>query len=126
MQAGAQNAHLFKGTTSNTLRSSLFANTKAFSSAQLQYRTQTISQAMATNPHIEALSALNGSTIYINPAMTAVTNLNTFWDNSAMIAHEVVHNVTGLTDEDIQSRLGLKVDSNNTKNISDKLKQDCF
>ncbi|MGC1483395.1 MAG: hypothetical protein WA789_06335 [Candidatus Acidiferrum sp.] len=125
MQAGAQNAQLFNGSTSNALHSSLYANTPAFHAAQAQFGNQTIGQAMAANRGIEALSALNGNGIYINPGLTVLTATNTFWDNSAMIAHEVVHNVTGLTDSEIQSALSLKV-SEITKNISDKLKGDCF
>ena len=128
MQAGAQNAQLINGTTSNALRSSLFDGnppSAAYHTAQAQFKNQTISQAMAANPGIEALSVLNGNSIYINPQLTAISASNSFWDNAAMIAHEVVHNVTGFTDDEIQSRLGLKV-SNITKNISNKLKSDCF
>jgi len=127
MQAGAQNAKLSNGTTSDALRSSLFANSspQLYHAAQGQFTTMTVKQAMASNPGMEAISALNGNSIYINPALTAITKTNTFWDNSAMIAHELVHNVTGLTDSEIQTRLGLKV-SDITKNISDKLKADCF
>jgi hypothetical protein len=128
MQAGAQNAQLFNGTTSNALRSSLYANSSpaAFRSAQAVFGNQTISQTMAANPGIEALSVLGGNSIYLNPGMTALSATNTFWDNAAMIAHEVVHNVSGLGDDQIQSALGLRVNLNNTKNISDKLKRDCF
>jgi hypothetical protein len=128
MQAAAQNAQLFNGTTSNALRSSLYANSSpaAFRAAQSKFANQTISQTMAANKGIEALSAFNGNSIYINPALTALSAANTFWDNAAMIAHELVHNVSGLSDDAIQSALGLKVDTNNTKNISDKLKSDCF
>ena len=123
MQAGAQNAQLFNGTTSNALRSSLYSGLKdAYASAQAQFGSQTISQAMAIDPNTVALSALEGNSIFVNPALM---QSGTFWNNAANIAHEVAHNVTGLTDSEIQDRLGLTVQKDTT-NISDKLKKDCF
>lgn len=39
--------------------------------------------------------------------------------------HELLHNVTGLTDPDLQSALGLP-DGNGSDNISQKLLTDCL
>ena len=53
------------------------------------------------------------------------TATNTFWDNSALVANELVHKITGVINQEIQSALGLKF-SETRKNISDKLKGDCL
>jgi hypothetical protein len=39
--------------------------------------------------------------------------------------HEVIHNMTGLTDPDIQRALGLD-ETKPSDNITQKLKKDCF
>lgn len=44
--------------------------------------------------------------------------------NMSLFRHERLHNLTGMVDEAIQDKLVLKVDSKNTKNISDKLLTD--
>ena len=62
-----------------------------------------------------------GTTIYINPLLIG-TNLV---GNEALLFHEALHEL-GLGDQDIQTALGIKVDPNNTKNISDKLRSDCI
>jgi len=61
-----------------------------------------------------------GDTIYINPALIG----NSVAQNEALLLHESLHSL-GLDDTAIQTALGIKVDPNNTNNISNRLRTDC-
>ncbi len=63
-----------------------------------------------------------GQDIYINSARI---NPSDYYDNLAIVLHEVLHNVTSLTDGDIQGAFGLST-NRVTNNITLKLLKDCF
>ena len=52
-------------------------------------------------------------------------NLNNYYQNLATVLHEILHNVTGLSDDAIQTALGLST-SQVSNNITQKLLKDCF
>jgi RHS repeat-associated protein len=83
---------------------------------------QMIGNLFARNPNgLTAETVLGGRAIFINPALIG----GSLGSNQSLLFHEAIHEL-GLVDETIQEALGLKVDSRNTKNISDKLFRDCF
>jgi hypothetical protein len=73
------------------------------------------------NPNAAAVAQLSGSNIYINASWV---NGMSDVDRQAMLLHELVHNITGKTDDVLQSALGLMVGAA-SQNIGDKLR-DCF
>jgi hypothetical protein len=110
-----------EGRASSILEASLYANTANAASAAAQYGNLTIGQFQAQNPGTVAQSQLNGNTVYINPSLI---NPGNFYQNLGTMLHEILHNVTGLTDGDIQSALGLGGGVSN--NITQRLIKDCF
>jgi RHS repeat-associated protein len=68
-----------------------------------------------------AEASVNGPQVWINPYLV---NPGNFAESSALIAHEVLHNL-GLLDSTIQTDLGLPV-TPLSKNIGDKIQADCF
>jgi len=73
-------------------------------------------------PGVAAVSQLGGHNIYVNPAMI---NVSAYWKNLGLVFHEVTHNITGLTDNDIQRALGLS-ENVPSDNIANQLRKDCF
>jgi RHS repeat-associated protein len=83
---------------------------------------QTIGNDFARNPGgLTAETVLGGNIIYINPSLIS----NLVPTDEALLFHESLHEL-GLIDQQVQSALGLKVGSTNTKNISNKLFKDCI
>jgi hypothetical protein len=68
-----------------------------------------------------AVASLNGNEVYISPYLV---NPGDFTVDSALIAHEVLHNL-GMDDPTIQTKLGIDV-TPISSNIGDKLQTDCF
>jgi hypothetical protein len=68
-----------------------------------------------------ALSSVNGPQVWINPGFV---NPADYLTDSALIAHETLHNL-GLLDDKIQGLLGIDVTPISV-NITDKLRTDCF
>jgi hypothetical protein len=122
VEADAANLNIQNGYANTTLESSLYANTPQAASAVAQYGSETIGQYFAQNPSTVAEAQLNGNTIYINPALV---NPNSYFQNLGVVLHEILHNVTGLTDNAIQSAFGLST-SGVSDNITQKLIKDCF
>jgi RHS repeat-associated protein len=122
VQADAANLDIENGAGSTSLQASLYANTAVAGNAATQFGNQTIGQFFSTNPGVAAEAQLNGNTIYINPSMI---NLNNYYQNLATVLHEILHNVTGLSDDAIQTALGLST-SQVSNNITQKLLKDCF
>jgi hypothetical protein len=102
----------------------LWSNSPARNAARMRYGSQTVSDYFDKNLGTSALAAPNGTSVYIRSQY--VNGLRTANEVGAMLMHEVLHNVTGLVDEVIQEQLGIRVDSRNTKNITDRLLRDCF
>jgi hypothetical protein len=66
---------------------------------------QTIANEFARNPNgLTADTVLNGSTIFINPALIG-GNLTS---NEGLLFHETLHEL-GMVDTDIQAALGIRV-----------------
>jgi ribosomal protein S2 len=72
-------------------------------------------------PGVWAISELGGSNIYVNAARW----VGGMKSNMATLMHEVLHNITGKTDDQLQDALKLKV-QDDTSNISHKLQKDCI
>ena len=83
--------------------------------------TGTVGSTLA-QPGAEAVAQLGGPDIYINSSSISSTD---FYGNQGLVLHEVMHNITGLTDADIQKALGLSQQSD-TSNIANKLVSDCL
>lgn len=77
---------------------------------------------MIGKPGTVAVSQLGGPKIYVNPTMI---NPHDYFQNLGLVFHEVLHNVTGLTDPDIQRAFGLDQDKPSS-NIAQKLINDCL
>jgi RHS repeat-associated protein len=121
MAAGSVNIE--DATTANIARAELYRDTPLYNSAVASFGSQTIAQATGPSSGIAAFAELSGSTVYIdsrwiNPSGSA------YYDRVATMMHELIHNATGLTDPDIQRALGLP--SGASRNISDRLKKDCW
>jgi RHS repeat-associated protein len=69
-----------------------------------------------------AVASLVGHDIYFNPANIKASD---FYFNLGTALHEALHNITGLTDTDMQRALQIK-EQDNSENISKKLMKDCF
>jgi hypothetical protein len=128
LQQGIANANVLNGVGSTTLRSSLFANSLGLTAAVGKFGGQTIDTALklgTDGPGIKnnALAQFNGRNIYVDPSDLSGAAAN-YYVNQATIAHEAIHNITGLSDRDIQDALNLPHAL--SQNITGKLKQDCW
>ena len=108
------------GTTSGVFVSSLY-NGPAARTGQAVNPTLTVAQDMASGG-IGAMSDLFGNRIFIS---TQYFDTIGSGYAIAVIAHELLHNITGKTDDGLQSALGIPV-TNNSNNITLKLLGDCF
>jgi RHS repeat-associated protein len=122
VRAGAQAANIMNGVGSTVSLSSLYATSPDPTIQQnANTITGTVGDRLAT-PGTVAVAQLGGPAIYVDPAKFNVAD---YWTNLSIVFHEVLHNVTGLTDPDIQRKLGLD-ESKPSHNITEKLKKDCF
>ena len=98
-------------------------NTPVAASAAAQYGSVSITQYMTIMaPNAAAVAQANGSNIYINASWVNGMGVG---DRQAMLLHEILHNITGKFDEDLQGSLGVPVGAA-SQNIGDKLKRDCL
>jgi hypothetical protein len=122
VRAGAQAANISNGIGSTVPRSSLYATSP---NPDIRRNANTISGTIgsyfASNPEAVALSQLGGSNIYVNPGRINAD----YYQNVGIAFHEVIHNITGTVDSDIQRALGLK-EASITDNITKKLIKDCL
>ncbi len=122
VRAGAATANFINGVGGNVPLSSLYATSPHAGVRQAgRSATGTVGDKLA-QPGTVAVSQLGGPDIYINPAMIDPRN---YLGNLGTAFHEIVHNVSGLTDPDIQRALGIK-EQPVTHNITEKLLKDCF
>ncbi len=123
VQAGASNALFLNGVGSSVTMASLYSTSPVPGVVQAgSTLTGTVSDFIAANPGTVAVAQLGGADIYLNAALIDPAN---YYQDIAVVLHEVLHNVTGLTDTDIQRALGLKGTSV-SNNITQKLLKDCF
>jgi len=131
VEAGASNAQFLDGVGSSATMASLYAGASNPRVGQLgALLPGTVGQDIATNPMgVVADAQLGGNLIYLNGTLiSALLNGNypaVGFDVTSVTLHELVHNLTGLTDPDIQRALGLS-QGGVSDNISQKLKADCF
>jgi RHS repeat-associated protein len=119
---GASNADFHNGVGSTVPLSSLYETSpNPLVARNAPFIPGTVGDAMK-GPGTVALAQLGGNNIYLN---TGIIDPSNFAANVGTLFHEVVHNVTGLTDSDIQRSLGLP-ESPITSNITNKLMKDCW
>jgi hypothetical protein len=100
----------------------IYGNSPAANAASNAYGTESMAQYMSLNPNVAAVSQAPGSNIYINAAWV---NGMTTSQQTAMLLHELLHGITGLTDDAIQGALGLPTNTA-SQNIGNKLQADCL
>jgi hypothetical protein len=123
---GAGNAVVLDGTKATTVpQASLSANAPSAAAASQRFGSMTVAQYFASTPSTVADSQLKGNQIYINPGMI-FGNPGDVTLNSAYALHEVIHNVTGLTDSEMQALLPTLTVQFDSANITKKLILDCF
>ena len=123
LRAAATQAVFVNGIGNGTPYASLFANSPLpFVARAAAGLPGTIGDQFRMNPGLVALAEPGGRNIYINPALINPADAR---GNRGFVAHETTHNVTGLGDENLQSRLGLPITPISV-NISNRLIQDCF
>lgn len=120
---GAASAKVQDGTDSAVPMSSLYAN-----AATAEARTQgpiqnpgTVGQNLAKAGNYEA-SELGGNSIYIAAQKPGFGNWLYLVGEAA---HEVIHNVSGLADNEVKGKLGLDPQKS-SENITKKIALDCF
>ncbi len=120
VQAAASAVEFVDGTTSGALVQSLYAGRPELERAVNP--SQTVAQALAASPATNAMATLLSSTVYIRPS--SFSYYGSGWI-MATVLHELLHNITGLTDPDLQRNLGLS-DSGGSVNITLRLAADCL
>jgi len=120
VEQGAANAVFLEGVESTTTMQSLLQTSPIIANRSL-YVGGTVGEYFVTDPYAVAIAQLGGPDIYLNQGQISPSDT---YGNLATVMHEVLHNVTGMTDQQIQGRLGLPRASSN--NITGKLRADCF
>jgi len=121
--AGAASAVFFNGDGSTVSLASTYANSPIPGVAQAgSGLSGTVGSYIASNPGTVALAQLGAPGIYLNASLI---NTGNYYQDISVLLHELLHNVTGLTDPDIQSAFGLST-SAPSDNITQKLLKDCF
>ena len=90
---------------STVLYASLYSNTVLAAAAAAQWKATTIGGYIAANPNTKAIAELNGNRVYLNQKWWG-GNYN---EDLATVMHELVHNITGLTDSDIERILDIEI-----------------
>jgi RHS repeat-associated protein len=121
---GISDAAVTNGVGSNVPISDLFKNAtdpEAIAEGQ-EYAPGTTVGDVLNQKGVRAVSQLKGNSIFVSPSLFKGTDP---FGNMATLLHEVLHNILGKTDKQIQNALGLKVQQK-SENISTQLKKDCF
>jgi RHS repeat-associated protein len=113
VHAGADAANFINGVGSNVPLQDLYPSNLHVSG--------TVGGKLA-EPGTVAVASLVGHDIYFNPANIKASD---YYFNLGTAMHEVIHNITGLTDPDVQRKLGID-EQHASSNITDKLIKDCF
>ena len=123
VRAGAAAAVFVNGVGSSVAMASLYASSPVPGIQQSAGSIAgTVGGFIAANPGTVAVAQLGGSAIYLNSSLISP---GAYYTDLAVLLHEILHNITGLTDSDIQSALGLP-ETNVSDNITQKLLRDCF
>jgi len=107
------------GTQSTNVVASLYANSVLTKSLGPEAKSTEIREIITKEKDgkaIKALAELNGNKIYLNPKWWWGGEY--FLDDLSTVMHELIHNVTGLTDADFESR--------GFEGLSNVLKTKCF
>jgi hypothetical protein len=132
LQSKAKSLIIREGMGSTALIGSLYAGpAEAAGRARQAYEDDkhkttgwTVGQQFALNPKgTAAMAVLFGNVVYVNTALVGKWDVKS---QAAMLFHETLHTLTGMTDDALQNRLGIEIDRDNTKNISDKIKKECL
>jgi hypothetical protein len=122
VRLGAANVNIQNGTNSSVLKADLYANTTLYAAAQAQFGATTVGQYQQLNPGTVAQAELKGNDIYIN---SSLIDPYAYYQNLGVTLHEILHNVTGLTDPDIQTKFFGK-SGGLSDDITQKLIKDCL
>jgi hypothetical protein len=82
----------------------------------------TVQQNFLNNPNTNAMAVLGGNGIYINPGYFGASSL---YLDVGTVMHELLHNLTGLTDDQIESNLGI-TNAVGSYGITIQLLANCF
>jgi hypothetical protein len=104
------------------MRKMFYGNSPAAASAARQWGNTTMAYMGVNVASIATISQLHDNDIYVNAGLV---NGMTTYQQEAMLLHELLHNITGQTDDVIQEELNLPT-SAGSQNIGDKLQADCF
>ena len=119
ISAGANRVQFLDGTQSTNVVASLYANSVLTKSLGPEAKSTEIREIITKEKDgkaIKALAELNGNKIYLNPKWWWGGEY--FLDDLSTVMHELIHNVTGLTDADFESR--------GFEGLSNVLKTKCF
>ena len=119
ISAAAAQVVFLNGLISEDTVASLYAKSKLAEAAVGQYGAKKISEHITEEEGgkvRKALAELNGNKIYLNPKWWS--GGQHYYDDVATVMHELIHNVTGLTDDDFISR--------GFEDFSNVLKTKCF
>jgi hypothetical protein len=88
----------------------------------------TVGSFIASHAGTVGVAQLGKPFVYLNASLI---DPGAYFQNLAIVLHEVLHNVTGLTDSDLQRLLGLPSQDENgravpTDNVTKRLLGDCF
>ena len=104
MVQAAAAAQFNNAMTSTESRAGLYSNTAAAGTAAEQYHGQNIQQWFESDRGVMAAADLNGFRIFFRPSGVDSRDL---LFNSSLLMHELIHNMTGLDDDSIMSKMGL-------------------
>jgi hypothetical protein len=120
---GAGSAVFLNGVGNQTPLKNLYATSPVAGVRQAGLSlTGTVGSFITSNPGTVAVAQLGGNDIYLN---SSLINPSDYYTDAATALHEILHNITGLTDPDIQRLLGLP-ETNVSNNKTQKLLKDCF
>jgi len=113
----AGRVEFLQGPGNSALWSSLYANHPRLGpAAAAEHPNMTIGEFFAEQPNTKAMGELFGNKVYLNPKWWG----KGYYDDMATVMHELIHNVTGLTDSDISRMLGEKPISDFSSMLRDK------
>jgi RHS repeat-associated protein len=102
--------------------SAVYGNSPLAGAAAAQWGTTTVETYVAAYSGTVAVAQLSGNNVYIN---SGYVNSFSATNQSALLLHELFHNITGSVDDVLQGALGLAT-GGASQNIGDKLAADCF